>query len=62
MWARIASQVIISLATKLATFLYSSVSKWLARKKLRKELDQKAKRVEDAKTHDEVLAAADDLP
>lgn len=62
MGGKIIAQVIVALVSKLASVIFSSLKKALARKKQEKVLEQKAQKVEDAKSHDDVRIAADDLP
>jgi hypothetical protein len=62
MGGKIVAQVIVALVSKLASVIFSALKKALSRKKLHDEDEAKAKKVEDAKTPDEVISAADDLP
>lgn len=63
------TKVLVEILWRLVMLIPSGVSlAWKkfnerrSRQKKHKELEQKAQKVEDAKTHDEVRVAADDLP
>jgi hypothetical protein len=65
MMAKVLTEVILRLAMMIPSgvaWIWKKASAYLARRKQHKELQEKAQKVEDAKTHDDVRAAADELP
>lgn len=65
MLAKVLTQVILQLVMMIPkgiSILYRKHSEHQARKKQNEELRKKAQKVEDAKNHDDVRTAADDLP
>ena len=65
MLAKVLTEVVLRLVMMIpsgVSWAWKKFSESRARKKQHQENQQKAKKVEDAKTHDDVRTAADDLP
>lgn len=65
MLAKVLTEVILRLVMMLPSginWVWKKISESRRRKKQHEELKKVAQKVEDAKTHDDVRAAADELP
>lgn len=62
MWAKVLTQVIIQLVSSFASWAWKKSTSYFERKKRVEETQETAQKVEDAKTPDDIRAAADDLP